>query len=126
MTIQKVCQNCSDYIENLERLQIKTFPDLIEIYLKSILPEDVLYDQIIIMSVKTSNNYDVIRNMPFNKFNKLSKALNRYIEEENKREKGDGSEEQKSAEEMMSNQMSQQKSMMNSMKSSFKVPKLKM
>lgn len=120
MTIQKVCQNFSEYSEYLQSLSTNVFPDLIEIYLKSIVPEDLLYDQFIIMSVRTSNNYDVIKDMPFNKFNKLSKALNRYIDAENKRENGENPDVQKQSEEMMSNQ----RSMMNKMKSSFKMPKM--
>ena len=120
MTIQKVCQNFSEYSECLQLLSTNVFPDLIEIYLKSIVPEDLLYDQFIIMSARTSNNYDVIKDMPFNKFNKLSKALNRYIEAENKRENGENPDVQKQSEEMMSNQ----RNMMNQMKSSFKMPKM--
>lgn len=120
MTIQKVCQNFSEYSEYLQLLSTNVFPDLIEIYLKSIVPEDLLYDQFIIMSARTSNNYDVIKDMPFNKFNKLSKALNRYINAENKRENGENPDVQKQSEEMMSNQ----RNMMNQMKSSFKMPKM--
>lgn len=120
MTIQKVCQNFSEYSEYLQLLSTNVFPDLIEIYLKSIVPEDLLYDQFIIMSTRTSNNYDVIKDMPFNKFNKLSKALNRYIDAENKRENGENPDVQKQSEEMMSNQ----RNMMNQMKSSFKMPKM--
>nr|DAO84236.1 MAG TPA: hypothetical protein [Caudoviricetes sp.] len=120
MTIQKVCQNFSEYNENLQLLSTQIFPDLIEIYLKSIVPEDLLYDQFIIMSARTSNNYNIIKDMPFNKFNKLSKALNRYIEAENKRENGENPDVQKQSEEMMSNQ----RNMMNQMKSSFKAPKM--
>lgn len=120
MTIQKVCQNFSEYSECLQLLSTNVFPDLIEIYLKSIVPEDLLYDQFIIMSARTSNNYDVIKDMPFNKFNKLSKALNRYIDAENKRENGENPDVQKQSEEMMSNQ----RNMMNQMKSSFKMPKM--
>lgn len=120
MTIQKVCQNFSEYNENLQLLSTQIFPDLIEIYLKSIVPEDLLYDQFIIMSARTSNNYNIIKDMPFNKFNKLSKALNRYIETENKRENGENPDVQKQSEEMMSNQ----RNMMNQMKSSFKAPKM--
>lgn len=120
MTIQKVCQNFSEYNEYLQLLSTNVFPDLIEIYLKSIVPEDLLYDQFIIMSARTSNNYDVIKDMPFNKFNKLSKALNRYIDAENKRENGENPDVQKQSEEMMSNQ----RNMMNQMKSSFKMPKM--
>lgn len=120
MTIQKVCQNFSEYSEYLQLLSTNVFPDLIEIYLKSIVPEDLLYDQFIIMSARTSNNYDVIKDMPFNKFNKLSKALNRYIDAENKRENGENPDVQKQSEEMMSNQ----RNMMNQMKSSFKMPKM--
>jgi len=101
-------------------LSTNVFPDLIEIYLKSIVPEDLLYDQFIIMSARTSNNYNVIKDMPFNKFNKLSKALNRYIDAENKRENGENPDVQKQSEEMMSNQ----RNMMNQMKSSFKMPKM--
>ena len=120
MTIQKVCQNFSEYSEYLQLLSTNVFPDLIEIYLKSIVPEDLLYDQFIIMSARTSNNYDVIKDMPFNKFNKLSKALNRYIDAENKRENGENPDVQKQSEEMMSNQ----RNMMNQMKSSFKMSKM--
>lgn len=120
MTIQKVCQNFSEYSEYLQLLSTNVFPDLIEIYLKSIVPEDLLYDQFIIMSARTSNNYDVIKDMPFNKFNKLSKALNRYIDAENKRENGENPDVQKQSEEMMNNQ----RNMMNQMKSSFKMPKM--
>ena len=120
MTIQKVCQNFSEYSEYLQLLSTNVFPDLIEIYLKSIVPEDLLYDQFIIMSARTSNNYDIIKDMPFNKFNKLSKALNRYIDAENKRENGENPDVQKQSEEMMSNQ----RNMMNQMKSSFKMPKM--
>jgi len=120
LTIQKVCQNFSEYNENLQLLSTQIFPDLIEIYLKSIVPEDLLYDQFIIMSARTSNNYNIIKDMPFNKFNKLSKALNRYIEAENKRENGENPDVQKQSEEMMSNQ----RNMMNQMKSSFKAPKM--
>lgn len=120
MTIQKVCQNFSEYSEYLQLLSTNVFPDLIEIYLKSIVPEDLLYDQFIIMSARTSNNYDVIKDMPFNKFNKLSKALNRYIDAENKRENGENPDVQKQSEEMMSNQ----RNIMNQMKSSFKMPKM--
>ena len=120
MTIQKVCQNFSEYNENLQLLSTQIFPDLIEIYLKSIVPEDLLYDQFIIMSARTSNNYNIIKDMPFNKFNKLRKVLNRYIEAVNKRENGENPDVQKQSEEMMSNQ----RNMMNQMKSSFKAPKM--
>lgn len=120
MTTAIICRDIENYINCLDKLKIETFPSLIEIFLKSILPEDSIYDQIIIMSVKTSNNYDTIRKMPFNKFNKLSKALNRYIEAENKRE-GNSTEFQNEYD----NMMTQQKSMMSGMKNSFKMPKLK-
>ncbi len=60
------------------------FPTITQIYQDSKINWDDYYKSVIALSVRTSNNFQIIEDMEFHKFNSLMKYLNIYIEEENK------------------------------------------
>lgn len=90
--------------------------------MSSIRDLDGFYEGCFTMSLKTSNNQNVIDNLPFNTYLKLQKALNKFIENENKQNGGEPDE--------MNNHMKQYQEhsagIMNQMKASMKLPKLKL
>ena len=67
------------------------------------------------MSIKTSNNMEVIERMEFHKFNSLMIQLNIYIEAENATNK-EGAEGQPSPKDEMASTMASSKKMMQGMK----------
>ena len=96
-----------------------------EIYKKSIIDWDDLYESIIVMSANTSNNFDTINKMEFYKFKVLSDKLGKYIEAKNNAE-GGGNENTNEQFETIQNQS---KTMMNNAKQSMgnmKMPDMKM
>ena len=77
------------------------------------------------MSIKTSNNQDVIDKMEYNKFYKLAKNLNKYIEAEHKANGGgEGSSQQDEANKQVENMKAQSNSMMSGVKNNFKMPSM--
>lgn len=62
-----------------------------------------IYDDFIVMSVKTSNNQDIIDKMPYWKFINLTKKLGKYIESENKTNNGSGGGAEEQTNKLMSN-----------------------
>lgn len=77
------------------------------------------YDGCLMMSIKTSNNQEIIDRMPFHRYLNLSESLNKYIEMENK---ANGSGEGNPAEDQMNQVKANSEEMMNKVKSDFKVP----
>lgn len=100
------------------------FPTLLDFYKMSIVNLENHYDTCLMMSVKTSNNQEVLDRMPFNKFAKLVKSLQKYIEAENKANSGESHKEY--TEETMNNMRQTTSGMMSQMKKpSFKMPSMK-
>lgn len=77
---------CSKTYFNEPIIQNKTieFPTLQEIYKNSIIDWEDYMDECVILSIKTSNNQEIIENMEFFKFRSLIRSLNKYLEAENK------------------------------------------
>lgn len=99
-----------------------SFPTLAEIYKKSKIEWEDYMDECIILSVKTSNNQEIIENMEFYKFRSLIKSLNKYLKAENASNNGETNQEdvQKQTGDLMNNA----KNTMGKIKAP-KVPKLK-
>lgn len=87
-----------------------SFPNIIEIYQKSIVDWDDLYQSITVMVCKTSDNTEVINRLPFNLFSIKIQYLNKYIEAENKQANGGDGENDPN--EVFQNTQQQAKSMM--------------
>lgn len=111
---------CSTNLENKEKLtSANFFPTIQEIYKKSIINWDDYYESMVVMEVRTSNNFEQIQKMTFAQFTAKIAYLNKYIEAENNAGNANGeSDEQKK---MMDNY----KGMMNSAQSNFKTLKFK-
>lgn len=60
------------------------FPTIEEIYYKSTIDWNDLYESITVISARTSNNLKSIYKLPYHNFTSLIKYLNKYIEAENK------------------------------------------
>ena len=97
-----------------------SFPTIQEIYKKSIIDWEDLYDMIAIISYKSSNNIDSFLTKPFYIINPMMKKINNLIEKENG---GSGNADQN--EQFESMQKNAQDSI-SGMKKSFKPPKLDM
>lgn len=80
------------------------------------------YEGCLFMSIKTSNNQEIIDRMPFNRYLKLTEALNKYVEMENKANNGEstGNETQNQMDEVKASS----EDMMNKARTSFKMPSL--
>ena len=82
------------------------------------------YETCMLMSIKTSNNQEIIDRMEYNKFLILAKNLNKYIEAENNANGGEGGQKEEINNEMDSMKAKSQ-SMMSGMKNNFKMPSTK-
>ena len=78
------------------------------------------YEGCFMLSMKTSNNQEVIDRMPFYKYLSLSESLNKYIEMENKANGGESTSDE--ANKQMDSVKSSSEEMMNKAKSNFKMP----
>lgn len=85
---------------------------------------DGFYENCTLMAIKTCNNQDVIDNMPFWKYIKLQKALNKYLDAEAKQNGANTDSDNMQGH--MDNMKSSTTGMMNNMKSSMKMPKMKL
>lgn len=104
--------------------KITGFPTYKYFYLVSRIPNlEDFYDGCLLMSLKTSNNQEIIDKMSFNKYLNLSAALNRYIERENAANNGENTNTE--AEDKMKEIKNSSNEMMAKAKSQFKVPSFK-
>lgn len=115
MSIKQLSVIYSTKIENIGKHTNPCFPNIIEIYEKSIVDWNDLWEAMTVISVKTSNNLKIINKLPYYEFVTLSKYLNKYIESENK-QSGDNT----SAEEQQNNMMEQSSKMMGNAKNMLK------
>lgn len=111
-------------VDNIGKAEAPGFPSIIDIYQKSIIDWDDLYQSITVMEVKTSNNTETINRMPFHVFTTKIKYLNKYIEAENKQ--SEGGEEAPDANSAFADTQKQAKSLMkNSINpGNLKMPKI--
>lgn len=87
------------------------------------LDSDSFLETCMLMSIKTSNNQEIIDRMEYNKFIKLAKNLNKYIEAENKANGSEGTGHEE-ANKQMDSIKSQSASTMSGMKNNFKMPSM--
>lgn len=92
------------------------FPDISEVYSKSIVNWEYLFEQIAMLSVETSHTIEQIEGMEFYKVNSLLFYVNKYLTDKN-----EGSSDNNDAMEQQQQNMS---ATMQSMKSKFKIPKI--
>ena len=98
------------------------FLTLNDFYKVSIIPDlNIFYDNCLLLSIKSSNNQEIIDKMPFWKFIKLQKSLSKYIEAE-RNQNGNNSNENDEFKNNMAGMQQSTSSMMNQMKSNFKMP----
>lgn len=102
-------------IENIGKQVNPVFPTISEIYKKSIVDWNDLWEAMTVINVRTSNNLKIINKLPYYEFVTLSKYLNKYIESENKTP-GDNT----SSEEQQNNMMDQSNKMMGNAKNMLK------
>lgn len=116
-------------IDNLHKSKNPEFPSITEIYTKSIVDWDELYESMTVMECKTSNNFEIINRLPFYTFRIKAKYLNKYIEAENKNANGgDAENPQETANSAFENNQRQAKSMLKGTKNQIKpgkAPKIK-
>lgn len=86
---------------------------------------DEFYENCMLMSIKSSNNQDIIDKLPFFKYVKLQKALDKYLEAEAKQNGANTGNENEEAKNQMEGFKQNTSGMMNQMKSNFKLPKFK-
>lgn len=104
----------------------KNFPNLNDFYKMSIIKNlDEFYENCMLMSIKSSNNQDIIDKLPFFKYVKLQKALDKYLEAEAKQNGANTGNENEEAKNQMEGFKQNTSGMMNQMKSNFKLPKFK-
>lgn len=85
---------------------------------------DGFYENCALMSIKTSNNQEIIDKLPFWKYTKLQKGLNKYLEAEAKQNGDNSTSPNDEAKNQMESMKASSSTMMNQMKSSMKMPKL--
>lgn len=100
------------------------FPTMQDFYKMSKINTENHYETCMLMSIKTSNNQEIIDRMEYNKFLILAKNLNKYIEAENNANGGEGGQKEEINNEMDSMKAKSQ-SMMSGMKNNFKMPSTK-
>ena len=93
------------------------FPTIQDFYKMSRIPDlHKFYENCMLMSIKSSNNQNIIDELPFWKFIILSKGLDKYLEAEAK---------QNGAKNHMEGMRQNTSGMMNKFKSSMKPPNMK-
>lgn len=85
---------------------------------------DGFYENCTLMSIKTSNNQDIIDKLPFWKYIKLQKGLGKYLDAEAKQNGSNTDSGNEDVKNQMENMKSSTSGMMNQMKSSMKMPKM--
>lgn len=105
MSIKQLSVIYSTKIENIGKHTNPCFPNIIEIYKKSIVDWNDLWEAMTVISVKTSNNLKIINKLPYYEFVTLSKYLNKYIEAENKQGGTENAEDQQNSVMNQSNKM---------------------
>ena len=115
MSIKQLSAIYSTKIENIGKQVNPVFPTISEIYKKSIVDWNDLWEAMTVINVRTSNNLKIINKLPYYEFVTLSKYLNKYIESENK-QPGDNT----SSEEQQNNMMDQSNKMMGNAKNMLK------
>lgn len=104
----------------------RNFPTLNDFYKFSIIKDlDSFYENCMLMAIKSSNNQQTIKKLPFFEYVKLQKALQKYIESENKQNGANNGNENDEMKNHMNNMSQNTSGMMNQMKSNFKLPKIK-
>lgn len=126
LSIQKFL--LSTFKEDLEsdNIQEQTFPTITEIYNRSIIPNvDDLYDQLTMISYKTSNNISILLEMPFYQIMKIQETVNKLIKAENNPSENNDTENEynKKFDSMQSNMKNMLSS--NKLSSGRNIPKLK-
>jgi hypothetical protein len=108
------------YLIDKKKIELNNFPSIFEIYKQSTIAAEHYFDEVIMLSIETSNSFEQIERMEFWKFLNLSKSLKKYLEIKNKQENGEnpniGAEHEK--------MMSKSKKMMST--NNFKLPKPKL
>lgn len=115
MSIKQLSAIYLTKIENIGKQVNPVFPTISEIYKKSIVDWNDLWEAMTVINVRTSNNLKIINKLPYYEFVTLSKYLNKYIESENKTP-GDNT----SSEEQQNNMMDQSNKMMGNAKNMLK------
>ena len=102
------------------------FPTIQDFYKMSRIPDlHKFYENCMLMSIKSSNNQNIIDELPFWKFIILSKGLDKYLEAEAKQNGANTGTENEEMKNHMEGMRQNTSGMMNKFKSSMKTPNMK-
>ena len=86
---------------------------------------DEFYENCMLMSIKSSNNQEIINKLPFYKYIQLQKALDKYLTKEAKQNGANTGNENEEMKNHVDGMKQSTNGMMNQMKSNFKLPSTK-
>ena len=87
---------------------------------------DIFYENCMLMSIKSSTNQEIIDRLPFWKYVKLQKSLNKYMEAEAKQNGANSSSGNEDMQNHMDSMKQNTSGMMNSMKNNMRMPSMKL
>lgn len=116
-----------DYLDNIQN-PLPTIPDFyVKLYIESKISLEDFERSCMIITYKTSDNQDIIDNMPFYRFNNRLIILGEMLDAENGKKPGENSDNQENPNNAFKETMGNAKSMMKGLKppsfNNFKLPK---